>query len=1261
MRSTWTEDLRNVVRHGLDTLLSPHVPASGEDNNLTNDHSHPSYVTPRKGGSMPQQAPRQYLTKRMNLYIRDNDPAQNDPITIEDDDDAEEVLEIRPVVRPETSKPLLRTRPASNHEVSSATQASTRQMPTRSTQRERDMTAGKSIDNSQSADEIRLLGGVRYQARPIICDRRTERCSSKSEPGSVTIQDPMKQSSNFKSPYRPVDTLNRSRASARSGFVGSTPISGRLPQLHGFKSSGQINEDTHNHRHKRRKLEQPQKAGQNIQDAIDLGNSQKAEDSVDELGMSPAFQNGKTEQPTLSPPEKGSTRKTSPSRQSIRAAQGKTTSAYFGKTETSMIPGAGVPRTRQLKSLGSESPDALQDDYRQPPSRSTKQHPTSLDNVPATAFTQMLVGSDKSMAIRNPTKKLTNIQNSSLRTFKLLEFVSDLWTDSVVTLEVDERRKQLRINTDIDELGTDATQACPMEKIIDIKYGSESNLVSLDFSRSGNGPPTTYLRFESEGAADEFVKLLQEVDRSYRVKRKDSDWMETALSKTKADIDKHQKEGTTVTVTQTKVSKKHTQIANEDTVEKRTRHVDRLDLPAVISGHPTVITGAQRRGTDNARATQHAHNAQPKSVESDRREISQTEPSSLRRVTRSQESGKKEQCDRIADGSQSTKTSNLEIPGGPWRNDLRYAISEKRTGSVPYEDLGHLGHEEFLNDNLISFFVHYLESKINSTKPELSSRIHIFNTYFFETLTKTSKGQKGRGINYEGVSKWTKAMDLFKRDFVVVPVNENFHWYLAIICNLPYFLPESEQPARQGLQPLLLEDPSTLADGNVDGPTTASEEQTQRSLAELSISDNDISHQIPSNAKGKKRPARRRVSRLPKYDTDKPVIITLDSLGTARPATTSILKQYVVAEAKNKKGLDLEPSELRGMTAKEIPTQRNFSDCGLYLCMYLEQFVANPDTFVYNILQREGNAHQWPETIRGHDLRERLRDLLLELHRRQEHEEPEKEIPEVGSIMIDKPKRPPPTTQHPLSLVDKGIDYQRSGLRRMHDEDEGLASHADSTPAPLDTDLSEDVQSGIMVDDPGILDGANSPSDRRRPHAGSNLGPSPGEIVQVTASSPISPNGHRFSDQILSYGDPAELASHLRTSRKRQFSYRDDDEAQQQIRPKSASTDFLSGMQSYPPLQDFPFTGENSRLRSVSARRIPDDEVSSLQRKRTRHSEQSAINSQELVIGPHPITEATESNKHRVLVPRKKRQYDMDEVEIYEDTEDEQTEGCGKA
>lgn len=32
------------------------------------------------------------------------------------------------------------------------------------------------------------------------------------------------------------------------------------------------------------------------------------------------------------------------------------------------------------------------------------------------------------------------------------------------------------------------------------------------------------------------------------------------------------------------------------------------------------------------------------------------------------------------------------------------------------------------------------------------------------------------------VKTWTKNIDLFKKDFVVVPINENCHWFLAIIC-----------------------------------------------------------------------------------------------------------------------------------------------------------------------------------------------------------------------------------------------------------------------------------------------------------------------------------------------------------------------------------------------------------------------------------------------------------------------------------------------
>jgi len=32
------------------------------------------------------------------------------------------------------------------------------------------------------------------------------------------------------------------------------------------------------------------------------------------------------------------------------------------------------------------------------------------------------------------------------------------------------------------------------------------------------------------------------------------------------------------------------------------------------------------------------------------------------------------------------------------------------------------------------------------------------------------------------VRNWTKNVDIFDKDFIVIPINENAHWYLAIIC-----------------------------------------------------------------------------------------------------------------------------------------------------------------------------------------------------------------------------------------------------------------------------------------------------------------------------------------------------------------------------------------------------------------------------------------------------------------------------------------------
>lgn len=35
------------------------------------------------------------------------------------------------------------------------------------------------------------------------------------------------------------------------------------------------------------------------------------------------------------------------------------------------------------------------------------------------------------------------------------------------------------------------------------------------------------------------------------------------------------------------------------------------------------------------------------------------------------------------------------------------------------------------------------------------------------------------------VTKWTKNVNIFEKDFIIIPINEQSHWFLVIIC-YPY-------------------------------------------------------------------------------------------------------------------------------------------------------------------------------------------------------------------------------------------------------------------------------------------------------------------------------------------------------------------------------------------------------------------------------------------------------------------------------------------
>ena len=64
--------------------------------------------------------------------------------------------------------------------------------------------------------------------------------------------------------------------------------------------------------------------------------------------------------------------------------------------------------------------------------------------------------------------------------------------------------------------------------------------------------------------------------------------------------------------------------------------------------------------------------------------------------------------------------------------------------------------------------------------------MHIFTTFWFTRLTQKASPIEARKDpvtrRHDRVKRWTRKVNIFEKDFVVVPINENYHWYLCIIC-----------------------------------------------------------------------------------------------------------------------------------------------------------------------------------------------------------------------------------------------------------------------------------------------------------------------------------------------------------------------------------------------------------------------------------------------------------------------------------------------
>ncbi|XP_014226783.1 sentrin-specific protease 7-like isoform X2 [Trichogramma pretiosum] len=109
----------------------------------------------------------------------------------------------------------------------------------------------------------------------------------------------------------------------------------------------------------------------------------------------------------------------------------------------------------------------------------------------------------------------------------------------------------------------------------------------------------------------------------------------------------------------------------------------------------------------------------------------------------------------------------------------------KWEANITVDDFKCLDPNQNLNDVIIHFYLQYLMHELLSD--ELRRKVHLFNTFFYTRLSNPRLLENQTELTlaerqYNEVKRWTKKIGIFEKDFIIIPVHQKSHWFLAIIC-----------------------------------------------------------------------------------------------------------------------------------------------------------------------------------------------------------------------------------------------------------------------------------------------------------------------------------------------------------------------------------------------------------------------------------------------------------------------------------------------
>ncbi|XP_012993440.2 sentrin-specific protease 7 isoform X1 [Esox lucius] len=334
---------------------------------------------------------------------------------------------------------------------------------------------------------------------------------------------------------------------------------------------------------------------------------------------------------------------------------------------------------------------------------------------------------------------------------------------------------------------------------------------------------------------------------------------------------------------------------------------------------------------------------------------------------------------------------------GPPRRLIQFPPPPSKGGiTVTTEDLECLDNGQFLNDVIIDFYLKYL--LLEKAPKSVAERSHVFSSFFYKQLTRRDNASEdstsisAQQRRHQRVKNWTRHVDIFKKDFLFVPVNQESHWYLVVVC-----FPGLEEPQCEAWSsPTSLRGTGGETTGEAKAGKEASGSKTLNGINELIPESTSMENQDKltvtvmsdgvvqgeSVLQSPPAPLNCTVKTCQRGTvTKRPCIIIMDSLKfSLHERVFKLLREYLQSEWDLRRGSvrEFSPEQLKGSHCL-VPLQDNSSDCGLYLLQYVESFLQDPVVHFDLPLCLE----RWFPRQQVRRKRDEIRDLVLHLYRLQ--------------------------------------------------------------------------------------------------------------------------------------------------------------------------------------------------------------------------------------------------------------------------------------